>query len=181
MMSHSSHPSPTDLDPQALSEVHLKQEMRAQFAKLGLDWDFEEDVTPLISRAPHALPMFSLWGLPDASVPAPEFSIPTGVFKELTPTPAACLAASGAQCPVDPCNVPLGVKQVGKRTLSRNAELSIFNILNTFHHCWFLSGDHLRAQALLAQKSKDGKIFWVEFTPLFHTHLAGVLLHLSPN
>jgi hypothetical protein len=43
--------------------------------------------------------------------------------------------------------------------------------LNMFHHCWFLSVDHLRAQALLAQKAEDGKFFWVEFTPPFHTHL----------
>jgi hypothetical protein len=159
MMSHSSCPSPTDLDPQALSEVHLKWEMRAQFTKLGLDQDFEEDVIPPVSRAPLALPMFSLQGLPVASVPTPEFSITTGVFKEPTPTPADHLLASGAQQPVDPCNIPLGAKQVGKRSLSGNVDLSVFDILNTFCCHWFLSMDHLRAQALLAQKGEDGNFF----------------------
>jgi hypothetical protein len=80
---------------------------------------------------------------------APEFSIPTQVFKEPTvtlpsPTPAKPLAG-GAQQLIDPCNVPLGAKQVGKRSLSRNLDLSVFDILNSFHCHWFLSMNHLRA------------------------------------
>jgi predicted Zn-ribbon and HTH transcriptional regulator len=59
----------------------------------------------------------------------------------------------------------LGAKLVGKRTIPGNLELSIFNILNIFCHHWFLSVDHLRANALLAQKAENGKFFWVEFTP----------------
>jgi hypothetical protein len=176
MMSHSSSPFSTNLVFQTLSEVHLKQEMRAQFAVLGLAWDPKEDVTPLIQRAPQALPTLSLLGTPAVQVLALEFSIPTGVFKEPTvtsptPTPVKSPLAGGAQQAIDPCNVPLGVKQVGKRSLSGNADLSMFDILNTFHHCWFLSVDHLRAQAQKAQKAKDGNIFWVEFAPPFHTHL----------
>jgi hypothetical protein len=40
--------------------------------------------------------------------------------------------------------------------------------------------DHLRAQALLAQKAEDGKIFWAEFTPPFHTHLVKCAVVLVP-
>jgi hypothetical protein len=41
--------------------------------------------------------------------------------------------------------------------------------------------DHLRAQALSAQKAKDGKIFWVEFAPQFHTHLVKCAVALVPH
>jgi hypothetical protein len=116
---------------------------------------------------------------------APEFSIPTWVFKEPTvilpsPTPAKPLA-SGAQQPIDPCNIPLGAKQVGKRSLSGNLDLSVFDILNSFHHHWFLSMDYLRAQALSAQKTEDGKMFWVEFAPPFHAHLVKCAVVLVPQ
>jgi hypothetical protein len=52
-----------------------------------------------------------------------------------------------------------------------DAKLLVCNILNTFQCHWFISVDHLRTTVLLAQKAKDGKFFWVEFTPQFHTHL----------
>jgi hypothetical protein len=145
---------------------------------LGLVGDPEEDVTPPTWRAPQPLPTLSLLGTPAVQVFAPEFSIPTVTLP--TPTPAKPSLAGGAQQPIDPCNVPLGAKQVGKRSLSGNVGLSIFDILNTFHCCWFLSVDHLRAQALSAQKAKDGKIFWVEFTPPFHTHLVKCTVVLVP-
>jgi hypothetical protein len=48
-----------------------------------------------------------------------------------------------------------------KKALSENLDLSMFDVLNIFHHCWFLSVDSLRAQALSAQKAKDGNIIWV--------------------
>jgi hypothetical protein len=159
--------------------------MRAWFAKLGLDWDSGDEAPPV--REAHQ-PMFAdISGLLRSMAVqaiAPEFSIPTWVFKEPTvtlpsPTPTKPLAG-GAQQPIDPCNVPLGVKQVGKRSLSGNVDLSMFDILNSFHHHWFLSVDHLRAQALSAQKAKDGKIFWVEFTPPFHTHLVKCTVALVP-
>jgi hypothetical protein len=57
----------------------------------------------------------------------------------------------------------------------------MFDILNTFQHCWFLSGDHLRAQALSAQKAEDGKIFWVKFSPQFHAHLVKCTVALVPH
>jgi hypothetical protein len=73
------------------------------------------------------------------------------------------------------------MKPVGKWSLSGNVELSVFNILNIFHHQWFLSIDHLRAQALSAQKAEDGKIFWVEFLPPFHAHLVKCTVALVPH
>jgi hypothetical protein len=72
--------------------------------------------------------------------------------------------AGGATTSLDPCDVPLGVKPVGKRTIPGNSELSVFDILNIFHHQWFLSVDHLRANTLLAQKAESRKLFWVEFS-----------------
>jgi hypothetical protein len=67
-----------------------------------------------------------------------------------------------------------------KKALPENIELSIFNILNIFHCHWFLSQDHLRAQALLAQRAKDGNLTWVEFTLQFHTHLIKCAIALVP-
>jgi hypothetical protein len=67
--------------------------------------------------------------------------------------------AHGATPSLNPCDVPLRVKPVEKRTIPGSSELSIFDILNIFHHQWFLSVDHLRANVLLAQKAKSGKIF----------------------
>jgi hypothetical protein len=186
MMSHYSSPSPSNLDPQASSDAFSEQEMRAWFTKLGLDWG-SGDEAPLEERAcqPSPVGVTGLLSSMAAQAIALEFSIPTQVFKEPTvtlpsPTPAKPLAG-GAQQPIDPCNIPLGVKQVGKRSLSGNLNLSVFDILSSFHCCWFLSVNHLRAQALSAQKAEDGKIFWVEFTPPFHTHLVKCAVALVPQ
>jgi hypothetical protein len=82
---------------------------------------------------------------------------------------------------VDPHDVPLRVKPVGKWSLSGNAELSVFDILNIFHQQWFLSIDFLKTQVFSAQKAEDGKISWVEFTPQFHTHLVKCTVALVPH
>jgi hypothetical protein len=186
MMSHYSSPSPSNLVPQALSDAFNEQETRAQFAELGLDWGSGDEAPPQEeAHQPVPLGTSGLLSSRAAQATALEFSIPTQVFKEPTvtlpsPTPTKPLA-SKAQQPIDPCNVPLGVKQVGKRSLSGNLDLSVFDILNSFHCHWFLSMDHLRAQALSAQKAKDGKIFWVEFAPSFHTHLVKCAVALVPQ
>jgi hypothetical protein len=36
------------------------------------------------------------------------------------------------------------------------------------------------ANTILAQKAKDGKIFWIEFSPQFHTHLVKCTVVLVP-
>jgi hypothetical protein len=56
----------------------------------------------------------------------------------------------------------------------------MFDILNVFQCCWFLSVEHLRAQALLAQKANDRTIMWVEFAPQFHSHLVKYTVALVP-
>jgi hypothetical protein len=65
--------------------------------------------------------------------------------------------------------------------LTEATDLSMFDILNIFQCCWFLSVDHLRTQALLAQKADNGKMFWVEFTPQFHAHLVKCTVVLVPQ
>ncbi|KAH9979558.1 hypothetical protein BGW80DRAFT_1248867 [Lactifluus volemus] len=85
-----------------------------------------------------------------------EFS-PSQVFTK-TPisqpiqTPALDMLAGRAEPSLKPCYFPPGKRLVKKKALSGDDELSVFDILNTFHHHWFLSVDNLRANALSAQK-----------------------------
>jgi hypothetical protein len=79
--------------------------------------------------------------------------------------------ASGAGTPPSPWYFPPRKKLPKKKALSEVLELSVFDILNTFQHHWFLSVAHLRAQAQKAQKANNRKSFWVKFAPQFHTHL----------
>ncbi|KAH9011413.1 hypothetical protein EDB83DRAFT_2322196 [Lactarius deliciosus] len=62
-----------------------------------------------------------------------------------------------------------------------DVELSVFDILNIFRRCWFLSRAHLLANAISAQKAEDGKIAWVEFAPSFHSHLVKCAVALVPR
>ncbi|KAH9046227.1 hypothetical protein EDB84DRAFT_1435622 [Lactarius hengduanensis] len=62
-----------------------------------------------------------------------------------------------------------------------DVDLSVFDILNIFRHCWFLSQAHLLANAISAQKAEDGKIAWVEFAPSFHSHLVKCAVALVPR
>jgi hypothetical protein len=113
-----------------------------------------------------------------------EFSVPGSGFQggSFTQSLSPPSIPPGEDPPtVDPCDVPLGVKPVGKRSLSGNAELSVFDILNIFHQRWYLSIDLLRAQVLSAQKAEDGKFFWVEFAPQFHAHLVKCAVALVPH
>jgi hypothetical protein len=88
--------------------------------------------------------------------------------------------AGGADIPPAPHYFPLEKKLAKKGMLTEAMELSMFDILNVFQCHWFLSMDHLRAQALLAQKANDRKFFWVEFTPQFHAHLVKCAVALVP-
>jgi acyl-CoA thioesterase len=87
------------------------------------------------------------------------------------------LAYGAESPPPSPHYFPPGEKLVKKWALTESTDLSVFDILNIFQHCWFLSQNHLRAQ-----KAKDRNIFWVKFSPQFHTHLVKctVALVLSP-
>ena len=60
-------------------------------------------------------------------------------------------------------------------------DLSVFDILNIFRRCWFLSWQHLVDSALSAQKDEDNSFSWVEFTPQFHSHLVKCAVALVPR
>jgi hypothetical protein len=90
-------------------------------------------------------------------------------------------AACGAVTTPLPPLFPPGKKLAKKKALPGTSDLSVFDILNIFRRRWFLSADHLRAQALSAQKAEDGKIFWVEFSPQFHAHLVKCAVALVPR
>jgi hypothetical protein len=98
-----------------------------------------------------------------------------------TPTPTRVTLVRGVPPTLNPSQVPIRSRLVKKRSLLGHAKLSVFDILNTFQCCWFISVDHLRTTVLLAQKAKDGKFFWVEFTPQFHAHLVKCTVVLVPH
>jgi rubrerythrin len=98
--------------------------------------------------------------------------------------PAMGTLAGRAGHPPSSRYFPPRKKLAKKAPLYENLDLSVytvFDILNLFHCCWFLSVDSLRVQALLAQKAEDGKITWVEFTPQFHSHLVKSAVALVPQ
>jgi hypothetical protein len=154
MMSYNPSPSP----PCSLTPVGddlANQMMRVRLAEI---WEhFSPPSTPTVDPlpAPTGKKIVAFLSQP------PEF--PTLGFQggSFSLGPSSPRVSLGGVTPhsIDPCDVPLGVKPVGKCSLSGNAELSMFDILNIFCCWWFLSINHLRAQALSAQKAEDGKIF----------------------
>jgi hypothetical protein len=174
--SHSCSPLSPSEDPDTFLEEHMREWLVEMSTR-----DIEPTNTTATSQALQGL------GCPGVlECLALEFSILPQVFNEPPstvppPTPAATTVAGGVAPSVSPCNVPLGAKPVGNRTIPGNSELPIFNILNIFCHHWFLSVDHLRANALSAQKAENGKISWVEFAPHFHSHLVKCTVVLVPH
>jgi hypothetical protein len=87
--------------------------------------------------------------------------------------------------PSTPPPAPAAGKSKGGRSSQHNlpgdVDLSVFDVLNTFHRRWFLSRTHLVANAISAQKAEDGKISWVEFSPPFHSHLVKCAVALVPR
>ena len=68
-----------------------------------------------------------------------------------------------------------------KRSLTVDDDLSVFDIHNIFRRRWFLSRAHLLTNVISAQKDEDGNIFWVEFTPQYHSHLVKCAVALVPH
>ncbi|KAH9971620.1 hypothetical protein BGW80DRAFT_1460568 [Lactifluus volemus] len=123
--------------------------------------------------------------LDDTGLNSREFS-PARVFTETpisqpTSTPPMGTLGGGAEPLPAIRHFPLGKKLPARRPLTEDAELGIFDIYNIFRRRWFLSQDHLMTQIISAQKAEDGKIFWVEFTPHFHTHLVKCAVALVPR
>ena len=86
-----------------------------------------------------------------------------------------------------PAEVPKARAAPGRRndgrvlTAKDDPSPGVFDILNIFRRQWFLSRSHLLANVLSAQKSEDGLISWVEFSPPFHSHLVKCALALVPR
>src|SRR6266702_4128952 len=77
-----------------------------------------------------------------------------------------------------------GTPKGGRKTQQATPEdvdLSVFDILNIFHHRWFLLRTNLLANVISAQKAEDRKITWVEFAPPFHSHLVKCAVALVPR
>jgi hypothetical protein len=130
MMSSNSSPSSSpSMSPASddLTDKFLRERLVVLMA--------ESSLPPTPSVAPPPAPM-GWWTVAFSSQPL-EFSNPTAGFQggSLPQVHSSPRVSLGDVTPhaVDPCNVPLRVKLVGKQSLSRNAELSIFDILNIFH------------------------------------------------
>ena len=80
-----------------------------------------------------------------------------------------------------PAQKPKGRVKPLTASSSELVELSVFDILNIFRRCWFLSRSHLLANAISAQKAEDGKISWVEFSSPYHAHLVKCAIVLMPH
>jgi hypothetical protein len=141
------------------------------------NWMVEEQVQALMEAME-----FEDEPAPSLELPLPqpqEFS-PSQVFNEapfLPLTPTGVTPVWGATPTLDPSQVPIGSRPAKKWSLLGNAKLSVFDILNTFCHHWFVSADHLRTAILLAQKAEDGKIFGSSLLPSFTPIWSSALLH----
>src|SRR6267142_944144 len=93
----------------------------------------------------------------------PVFSLPNKKAKMTPPSPPA----PGPICPPS-------------KGVEEDDSPSVFEVLNLFRHRWFLNRDHLIANVLSAQKDESGHIVWVDFLPMFHTHLIWQALALCP-
>ncbi|KAH9952339.1 hypothetical protein BGW80DRAFT_1470427 [Lactifluus volemus] len=168
-------PSPSPLSP-SLKLGNLGSALRAASRK-----QLAETTAPRPSNppTPSVAPPQPSGSQDEAGTNSQDFSPPvfTGTpisqpssTPELIPPPVDT-AGGGGRPSQDPVYFPPKEKLPPRRALTANDELSVFDIHNTFHRRWFLSRDHLMANVISAQKAKDGKISWVEFTPPYHAHL----------
>jgi hypothetical protein len=131
-MPFNSSPSPSYL-MSPVSDDLADQMMKVRLVQIVA----ESSPLPTPSVVPPPAP--SGWGTITFSSQPLEFSNPAQGFQggsfSLAPSSSRVSLNNATPHAVDPCNVPLGVKQVGKQSLSGNAELSIFDILNIFC-CW---------------------------------------------
>ena len=114
------------------------------------------------------------------------FLLTTMSSTEHFPSPATQQAIPSSSAPLPPSSDPDRPTAKGGGTSKWShpgvVDLSVFNILNIFHCRWFLSrANNLLANAISAQKAEDGNIFWVEFSPPFHSHLVKCAVALVPH
>jgi len=84
-----------------------------------------------------------------------------------------------SMAPIPPQNLKGGSKP--KKASPGDVELSVFDIHNIFRRHWFLSRANLLTNVISAQKDEDGNIFWVEFSPQYHSHLIKCAVALVPH
>jgi hypothetical protein len=152
----------------------LEAALKAAFAPPAID------PPPTPSVAPPPPPgMQGEAGSPNSQVPFTSFCTETPISQPISPTPEVCDAQTGTG---EAGTTPRakGSKPPTLMALSAGDDLLVFDIHNMFRCRWFLSWDHLVANAILAQKAKDRKIFWVEFAPQFHAHLVKCAVVLVP-
>ncbi|KAH9014624.1 hypothetical protein EDB85DRAFT_2157292 [Lactarius pseudohatsudake] len=99
--------------------------------------------------------------------PAPQRAIPLSSGPPLTSSSSDRPAAKG--------------RAKSNRSHPEGADLSVFDILNTFRCRWFLSRPNLLANTISAQKAEGGNISWVEFSPPYHSHLVKSAVALVPH
>jgi len=83
-----------------------------------------------------------------------------------------------------PLPPPLGLGLLPYHTpalMSLPSDPSVFDILNLFHHHWFLSRDWLVSNVASAQRTNGSSIDWVKFPPMVHTHLMRYAIKLAPS
>jgi len=83
-----------------------------------------------------------------------------------------------------PLPPPLGLGLLPFRTpafMSLPSDPSVFDILNLFHHHWFLLRDWLVSNVASAQQTDSLSINWVEFPLAAHTHLVRYAIKLAPS
>ena len=132
---------------------------------IAMDMDFDDPVSSTANLQHHLIIHFNL-GPANSSEFSP--SVFTGTLIS-QPTPSSvttCVTnmdrsvttttlvintlASRAETIPFPCYFPLRRNLHQRRHFLKIQIFPYLNILNTFYHCWFLSVDSLRAQALLA-------------------------------
>jgi hypothetical protein len=64
--------------------------------------------------------------------------------------------------------------------LSLSCDPSVFDLVNFFHSCWFVSRDWLITNVTSAQHGHDGLIDWVEVVPAGYASLVRSAYALVP-
>jgi hypothetical protein len=97
------------------------------------------------SNSPKFLPPVFIGASVSQPTPLVTHPAPQGAIATTTPTPTMDTLAGRTGCPPSLKFFPPGKKLPKKVPLHESLDLSVFDILNTFCHHWFLLVDSLRA------------------------------------
>jgi hypothetical protein len=132
-------------------------------------FDWRKIVEEAVSKAAETSGLAALMVPPPKTTTPPPYAPPVPSPPPLVPTPPVV---------APPVPTPSVFAPPTPSPPSQESELSVFDILNIFRRQWFLSRDHILPQVVSAQKTKEGRIFWVELAPQFHTSLVGHALRV---